>query len=394
MKMRTDAEQCARVLIDSGFWVFYAFETARDMLLHKEPSSLKILTDADLSQLSRLFPDISFRKGHHEHARLQALGKQIMFYISDVLPEGKRRASNYTELKREALRRATSHTPFLINGFFYDIEDDLFYDPLDGYSLLKTGLIQTRMPPEQVGREFPLLALKTAKVYSETGFELDTELCTYLKEKATIQPYKQVSLTIAQDFVDTLTSERAYRSMRMLDEWGILDIIIPELRALKGVDQDKDHHPEGNGFLHTLHCLKCVKKPNRNLMMAILLHDTGKAVTQGNGRSSVPFPEHSSASKLIARKVLHRFYFGKDDTEEVLFLVRHHMILGAIGRLPEGRIKRLFQSPYFPNLLELYRADIESGYHDTDSYYRASRRYREYLRKDRYMKSGTYLSSG
>lgn len=392
--MRTDAEQCARVLIDSGFWVFYAFETARDMLLNKEPSSLNIITNADLSQLSKMFPEISFRKGRHEHAHLQAAGKQVMFYISDALPEGKRRASNHIELKREALRRATSHTPFLINGFFYDVEDDLFYDPLDGYSLLKTGLIQTRMPPEKVGREFPFLALQTAKVYSETGFELDTELNRYLTEKAPVQPYKQVSPTIAQYFIDTLTSERAYRSMRMLDEWGILDTIIPEITALKGVNQDKDHHPEGNGFLHTLLCLKCVKRPNRNLMMAILLHDTGKVVTQENGRSTMPFPEHSSASKLIGRKVLRRFHFNKDNTEEVLFLVRHHMILGAIGRLPEGRIKRLFQSPYFPNLLELYRADIESGYHDTDNYYRASRRYREFLRKDRYIKSGTYLSSG
>lgn len=394
MRMRFDTKNAARILTDSGFWAFYAFETARDMLLRKEPSSLKLLTNADLSQLSRLFGEVSFIKGRHEHACLQDGNGSVMFYVSDALPEARRGASNHGELKREALLRATSHTPFLINGFFYDVEGDLFYDPLDAYTLLKSKLIQTRLPLETIGREFPLLALKTAKVYSETGFELDEELMTYLKRRAPVEPYRRMSSSIAQDFIDTLTSQHAYRSIRMLDEWGVMDAIFPELTALKGVDQDKDHHPEGNGFLHTLHCLKCVKKPSRNLMMSILLHDTGKAVTKENGRSSVPFPEHSSASKLIARKVLHRFHFNREDTEEVLFLVRHHMILGAMGRLPESRRKRFFQSPYFPNLLELYRADLESGYHDTESYYHVARLYREFLRKERYMKSGTYHSNG
>ncbi|HUT64536.1 MAG TPA: HD domain-containing protein [Spirochaetota bacterium] len=392
--MKVNTEYCSRLLIDSGFWAFYAFETARDMLIQRKPSSLKILTNADLLQLSRLFPEVCFRNGHQEHARLQTGGRSVMFYVSDALPEKKREASNHSELKRKALRKATSHTPFLINGFFYDLEDDLFYDPLDAYSLLKRGQIRTRLSPEAVEREFPLLALKTAKVYSETGFEVDGELDEYLKQKESLAAYERMSPAIAQDFVETLTSAYAYRSIRMLDEWGIVDTVFPELAALKSVDQDKEHHPEGNGFLHTLNCLNCVKKPKRNLMMAILLHDTGKAVTKENGRTSLPFPDHSSASKVIAKKVLNRFSFSREDTEEVLFLVRYHMLLGGLDCLPEGRLKKFFRSPYFPNLLDLYRADIESGYHNTENYYRAARMYREYLRKERYLKNGTYASHG
>jgi len=392
--MKFDTEYCSRLLIDSGFWAFYAFETARDMLIPKKPSSLKILTNADLLQLSRLFPEVQFRNGHQEHARLQTGGRSVMFYVSDALPEKKREASNHSELKRQALRKAALLTPFLINGFFYDLEDDLFYDPLDAYSFLKRGQISTRLSPEAVGREFPLLALKTARAYSETGFEVDGELDEYLNRNASLAAYDRMSPAIVQDFVEMLTSAYAYRSIIMLDEWGIIDTVFPELAALKSVDQDKDHHPEGNGFLHTLHCLNHVKKPNQNLMMAILLHDTGKAVTKENGRTSLRFPDHSSASKIIAKKVLNRFYFSRGDAEEVLFLVRYHMILGGLDRLPEGRLKKFFQSPYFPNLLELYRADIESGYHNTENYYRAARMYREYLRKERYLKNGTYASNG
>jgi hypothetical protein len=66
------------------------------------------------------------------------------------------------------------------------------------------------------------------------------------------------------------------------------------------------------------------------------------------------------------------------------------MILGAFDRIPENRVKTLFRSPFFPNLLELYRADIESGYHDSASYYHVTRRYREFLRKENCYKNGIY----
>ena len=178
--------------------------------------------------------------------------------------------------------------------------------------------------------------------------------------------------------------------MILLDEFGVLDQLLPELAVLKRVDQDKDHHPEGNVFMHTLECIRCVKKPNRALMMAVLLHDTGKAVSLSEGEKHRPFPNHSSASGRIARNVLQRFDFTPGETEEVIFLVQNHMILDAVGRLPETRMRKLFLSPHFPNLLELYRADLASGYHSTESYYSASRAYRQFLRKERMRRHGVY----
>jgi poly(A) polymerase len=379
--MYTYSESCVKVLIKNGFYTYYAFETARDMLLHRSPSAINILTSADLSQLARLFPGVIFRKHHSEHAYILGNGQSIHFYVSDILSKDTRKASNSTEIRRGALKRAVSYTPFLINGFFYNIEDGIFHDPLDAYSLLKSGIITANQPLENIGETFPLLALKTAKAYGETGFSIDDALHTFLKEKVPCKVYERINEAGVQDFIKILLTGRASGAMGMLDEWGILDAILPELAALKEVDQDKDHHPEGNGFWHTLHCLRFVKKPNKNLMMALLLHDTGKAVTKENGKSSLPFPDHSHVSTIVARKVLHRFCFPKDDIDEILFLIKNHMTLKAVDILPEKRIKELFLSPFFPNLLDLYRADLESGYHGVESYYHAARRYREFMRE-------------
>jgi tRNA nucleotidyltransferase/poly(A) polymerase len=389
--MDPHSEYCVKQLLNNGYDAFYAFETARELLLHKEPDNTKILTNADLSRLASLFPDILFRKRQSEHAYLSINGRGVRFYVSHALPYGIKGASNRMEIKKRALTSATFYTPFLINGFFYDVEDRIFYDPLDAYLLLKSGVIKTNRSPSKAFESFPLLALKAAKAISETGFTIDEELYTFLKVKAPLTGYVKMSEAIAQDFIDICSSRGAYRTLGLLDDWRVLDIIFPELTQLKEIDQDKEHHPEGNVFFHTLHCLKCVKKPNKNLMMAILLHDAGKALTKENGKSPSPFPEHSSASKLIARRVLNRFFFSDKDMDEVLFLVRNHMILGSVDRLSGGRLKKLFGSPYIQNLLELYRADIESGYHPSDKYYNVARKYREFQRKQKFISQGTYV---
>jgi hypothetical protein len=86
-----------------------------------------------------------------------------------------------------------------------------------------------------------------------------------------------------------------------------LHALFPTVFRLKEVDHDKDHHPEGDGFHHTLRCLKCVKKPNPNLVLAILLHDTGKAttMTEGNG---FRFPRRSMESRRISGRECRRVY--------------------------------------------------------------------------------------
>ena len=93
---------------------------------------------------------------------------------------------------------------------------------------------------------------------------------------------------------------------------------------------------------------------------------------------------------MVAKDVLKRFYFTDDEIDEVIFLVKYHMILNAVDSLPERRLRKIFTSPFFPNLLELYRADLESGYHTVQRYYHAARVYREFLRKERLKQQGIY----
>jgi len=383
-------EPCGKCLVDKGFWAFYAFETARDMLLRRNPQAVNILTNADLFQLSRLFSGIEYRKKRDEHAYLERDGLKIHFFISDFPVENKVHLPGITRLEKDALKRAAQQTLFRNNCFFYDLKEDIFHDPLDSYPILKQGIIKTTIKPKKAALQYRTISLKTARVFAETGFSIDPSLYSFLKHSASVEPYIKIDEGIACDFIRICISGRAYEALTLLDEWGVLEAILPEVTRLKLIHQDKDHHPEGNGFWHTLQCLKFVKKPEKNLVMAILLHDIGKAVTVNRRGNGFPFPHHAGAGKQLARRVLNRFYFPPKDMEEVMFLVENHMILNAVNRLPEHRLSAIFSSPYFPNLLELYRADLESGYHDITNYFHVARRYRNFLRKRKLQKLGVY----
>jgi tRNA nucleotidyltransferase/poly(A) polymerase len=359
------------------------------MLLRKSPKKINILTNADLFQLSKLFPEVQFRNGRKENGYLYNSDLPVYFHVSDFPVENTVKIPGIIELEKTVLESAAQRVLFRIDGFFYNVGKEIFHDPLDAYTQLKRGIIQTTKEPDEASRKFPTIALETAKIFGDTGFSIIDNLELFLHEHPGGTVYQTLNEAIIADFLHICSTERAGSAMELLDRWGVIDTLLPEVACLKQVLHDKDHHPEGNAFWHTIRSLKCVKSPNRNLMMAILLHDTGKATTrkEGNGKR---FPNHSGESRKIAGNVLRRFHFNKKDTDEILFLVDNHMTLNWIERLPEKSKRQIFSSPYFPNLLELYRADIESGYHNVHNYYRIARRYRTFKRKKRLEEQGIY----
>ena len=124
--------------------------------------------------------------------------------------------------------------------------------------------------------------------------------------------------------------------------------------------------------------LKYRKKTDLTLSLALLLHDIGKPVAKKT--ADKPFHEHSELGARIGRKFLARLGFSKEMQKDICFLIRYHMIPGALKKLPLFRTEKLMDSPLFPNLLELYRADISSSFNGPESYYDACRIYKSYLK--------------
>lgn len=118
----------------------------------------------------------------------------------------------------------------------------------------------------------------------------------------------------------------------------------PELMNMVECEQDSEHHPEGDAWEHTLLALDTARGLGLNdasdlpLLLAVLLHDTGKPSTARRIDGKWSFNGHDAAGVPIACGFLERFGFD-EFIPEILPLVREHMMLYQIRSKETGLLK-------------------------------------------------------
>lgn len=178
-----------------------------------------------------------------------------------------------------------------------------------------------------------------------------------------------------------LTGKRPESGLSFLKSIGFLDAYWPELKALEGVDQAKEFHPEGDVWAHTMETFRYRKIPDLRLSLGLLLHDSGKPEA-----GSVPgrkFDRHAEIGSSLARRFLSRLGFSPSIGADVSFLVRYHMLPAALPRLPLEKGIEGVDDPLFPLLLELYKCDELSSFKGPEGYYAACAAYRAHLKNTR-----------
>ncbi|MDR0876589.1 MAG: HD domain-containing protein [Treponema sp.] len=190
-----------------------------------------------------------------------------------------------------------------------------------------------------------------------------------------------------------LASPNPGLGLEFLKNAGLLEELWPELAELDQVDQSKEFHPEGNAWKHTLETFRYRKAAAHNgalagpmsydarLSLGLLLHDLGKAHAESSGAHR--FEGHAELGARQARRFLERLGFEGALVADICYLVRNHMLPAALPRLPLTRTQEVLESPLFPVLLELYRCDESSSFKGLDGYYESSAAYQAYLKHRR-----------
>lgn len=171
---------------------------------------------------------------------------------------------------------------------------------------------------------------------------------------------------------------KPFNILKFFDKIGFLKILFPFLYDLKGIEQDRVFHPEGDVFDHTLYCFKYIKKPSLRLFYGLLLHDYGKLFSkQKDG-----FWGHSTLGSQKVKKLLIPYGFSFDFIEEVSFLVEHHMVNCYFYRLNEETKRIIFNNPAGQDLMRLFKADVLGSIGKLDLYKDISSR----LKRDKKIK--------
>jgi poly(A) polymerase len=199
----------------------------------------------------------------------------------------------------------------------------------------------------------------------------------YAIEPATFQAIRKLASEINQvshervrdELSKMLTEGRARQAFLLLDETGLLREVLPEIVAMKGVEQPPQFHPEGDVFVHTLLLLDKLPHPCPvTLAWGALLHDVGKPATFRVAPDRIRFDGHVDVGFKIAEDICRRLRFSNDDTEQILALVKSHMRFAHVQQMKESTFKRFVRMPRFDEHLQLHRLDCEASHGNLASY--------------------------
>jgi poly(A) polymerase len=143
--------------------------------------------------------------------------------------------------------------------------------------------------------------------------------------------------------------------------------LLPEVAAMKGVAQPPEFHPEGDVWAHTLHLLDNLDHPTPTLAWGALLHDVGKPPTF-RVAERIRFDGHVEEGVRLARGILTRLRFSRDNMERVEALIANHMRFIDAHRLKESTLKRFLRMPDFAEHLELHRLDCLASNGNLENY--------------------------
>jgi poly(A) polymerase len=215
--------------------------------------------------------------------------------------------------------------------------------------------------------------LRAIRFAARLGFEIESET-----EAAIVRLHpliRDVSAERVRDEIVRILIERdPRRGFELLDRTGLLQEIMPEVAAMKGVEQPPEYNPEGDVWTHTLLMLERLRDPTPALALGVLLHDVGKPPTF-RVADRIRFDGHVEAGVDIARSIMMRLRFSNEEIQQVQALVDNHMRFKDAPRMKESTLKRFLRLDHFEEHLELHRLDCESSHRQLDSY--------EYVRRKR-----------
>lgn len=368
MRLLTDyIKHTYEKLIQAGFKTFFYGSTVRKWLLRETPNIYYILTEADIIDLAKLFETIEFPGRTYFDAEMRKSHHIVRF---------RKTPPHQGEIDLKFLKDQSKIQSLTIDTFFYDPTNDTYIDPCSSYMHLRKKILYPTPQFRQIFQIEPTKIFDILSLACQYDFTITKEI-TEVCEKFPFHFSKDHSEDVQIGLNSILTAKYPYSGIDLMNRFNILTEIVPELENTKSVPQDKDHHPEGNVYEHTLECFKYIENPSLELSMALLLHDIGKPKTACMQKKNLSFPNHQKIGAQIAQKILRRIGYDNDLISSVTFLIHHHLLTHEFHTLGDNQRKHLMEHPLFPELLRLFKADVSSCYGDLSNYHRINSLYRK-----------------
>jgi len=372
----------ANKLVANGYRTYLVGGCVRDILLKKlrpqsesdrwvGPKDWDIATNAKPEEIQKVFSD-SVYENQFGTVGVKTDSDDPTLKIVEITTfrlEGKYTDKRHPdEIKfAKTIEEDLTRRDFTINALALSIAEEMagkIIDPFGGQKDLENKIIRAVGEPEERFNEDALRMIRAVRFAVELNFTIENKTFEAIKKHAGLLEIIAKE-RIRDEFTKIIMANEASQGVMLLEKFGLLKYILPELRQGIGATQNLHHIYEV--FEHHIRSLDYSAKNNYSLAirLASLLHDLGKPKTkQGEGYNAT-FHGHEMLSAKMAAKTLAMLCFPKEIIEKVAHLVRYHMFYYNVGEVTDAGVRR-FLSRVGPenvdDLLKLREADrIGSG---------------------------------
>ena len=278
----------SQVAYDRGQSVYVVGGYVRDLLLgRKSPTDIDFVTESSGIELAQavaksinpetkvsVFKTYGTAMFRYENLELEFVGARKESYSAD---------SRNPQVEQGTLEDDQKRRDFTVNAMAISLNKDNFgelIDPFNGMEDMEQKILRTPLEPVQTYSDDPLRMMRAIRFASTLGFSIEQKSLEAIEKEA-----KRIEIITVErimvEFNKIMLSEKPSVGLEIMKKTGLLDIVLPELTALEGIEEVEGQKHKDN-FWHTLEVVDNISKNTDNLWLrwAALLHDVGKAPTK------------------------------------------------------------------------------------------------------------------
>ncbi len=366
--MEETAREIAKRLRERGHVTYFAGGCVRDMVRDLVPKDFDIATDATPEVVQKVFPH-TYAVGAH-FGVVVVVENGLNFEVATFRSDGAYLDHRHpVEVRFSSPEEDAKRRDFTINGMFFDPEKNEVIDFVGGRADINAKIVRAIGKPGERFEEDRLRMLRAIRFATVLDYKVDNPTWKALVKNA--DAINDISAErIRDELVKIFLSPHRVRGWDLLDESGLLRVVLPELDAMKGCLQPEQFHPEGDVFQHTRLMLELLpEKVSVALVFAVLLHDVAKPVTSTVDQTGrIRFNEHDRIGAGMTEAIMERLRFSRAEIDAAVEMVRQHMVFKDVPRMRVAKLKRFMARPTFEEELELHRVDCASSHRMMDNY--------------------------